>query len=88
MCDIWYNLSNRNNEKFSNNIKVIHKENGGHGYNCNEKNYGYQRGGSYGGGGNSTAIFLIAVIVCSIIGALNELLVALIIVIVGIVLWC
>ena len=60
------------------NIKVIHKENGGHGhsctgygYNCNEKNYGYQRGGSYGGGGNSTAIFLIAVIVCSIIGALK-----------------
>lgn len=56
----------------------------GEGYSWNDNDYGRHSGGSSGGGGgNGTAIFLIAVVVCSIIGAFNELLGALILIVVG-----
>ncbi len=55
----------------------------GEGYSWNNNDYGRYSGGSSGGGGNGTKIFLIAVVVCSIIGAFNELLGALILIIVG-----
>ena len=55
----------------------------GYGYTWNDDDYVGRGGGSSGGGGNGTAIFLIAVVVCSIIGAFNELLGALILIIVG-----
>lgn len=55
----------------------------GQGYSWNDDNYGRHSGGSSGGGGNGTAIFLIAVVLCSIIGAFNELLGALILIVVG-----
>lgn len=58
----------------------------GKGYNWDDKDYGGYQGGS-SSGGNSILILLIAVIVCSIIGVFNELLAALIMVIVGIVLF-
>lgn len=51
--------------------------------NNSNSNSSRHSGGSSGGGGNGTAIFLIAVVVCSIIGAFNELLGALILIIVG-----
>jgi uncharacterized membrane protein len=54
----------------------------GEGYSWNDNNNRYS-GGSSGGGGNGIVIFLIAVVVCSIIGAFNELLGALILIIVG-----
>lgn len=47
----------------------------GQGYSWNDDNYGRHSGGSSGGGsGNGTAIFLIALVICSIIGAFNQLL--------------
>lgn len=55
----------------------------GEGYSWNDNNYGRHSGGSSGGDGNGIKIFLIAVVVCSIIGAFNELLGALILIIVG-----
>lgn len=55
----------------------------GKGYSWNDNDYGRHSGGSSGGGGNGIKIFLIAVVVCSIIGAFNELLGALILIIVG-----
>lgn len=59
----------------------------GEGYSWNDDNYGRHSGGSSGGGGNGTLIFIIALIVCSIIGVFNELLAALIIIIVGFILF-
>lgn len=60
----------------------------GYGCDCDEQSYGhYSGGGSSGGGADGTAIFLIAIVVCSIIGAFNQLLAALIIIIVGFVLF-
>lgn len=58
----------------------------GEGYSWNDNNYGRHGGGSFGGG-NSIAIFLVALVVCCIIGAFNELLAALIFIIVGFVLF-
>ena len=58
----------------------------GYGCDCDEKNYGHYSGGSSSGGSGATAIFLIAVVVCSIIGVFNQLLAALIIIIVGFIL--
>ena len=55
----------------------------GEGYSWDDNNNSRHSGGSGGGGGNGTAIFLIAVVVCSIIGAFNELLGALILIVVG-----
>ena len=55
----------------------------GEGYSWNDNDYGRHSDGSSGGGGNGIKIFLIAVVVCSIIGAFNELLGALILIIVG-----
>lgn len=55
----------------------------GEGYSWNDNNYGRHGGGSSGGGGNGIKIFLIAVVVCSIIGVFNELLGAMILIIVG-----
>lgn len=54
----------------------------GEGYSWDDNNNSRHSGGS-AGGGNGTAIFLIAVVVCSIIGAFNELLGALILIVVG-----
>ena len=53
----------------------------GEGYSWEDNNR--HSGGLSGGGGNGTAIFLIVVVVCSIIGAFNELLGALILIIAG-----
>lgn len=50
----------------------------GEGYSWDDNN-----NSRHSGGGNGTAIFLIAVVVCSIIGAFNELLGALILIVVG-----
>lgn len=58
----------------------------GEGYSWDNNDYGRNSGGSSGGGSNGIAIFLIAVVVCSIIGLFNELLAALILIIVGFVL--
>ena len=58
----------------------------GYGCECDEKNYGHYSGGASLGGGHSTAIFWIMVVVCSIIGAFNELLAVLIAIIVGFIL--
>ncbi|MBU5430913.1 hypothetical protein KQI22_12725 [Kineothrix sp. MSJ-39] len=56
----------------------------GEGYSWDDNNSSMHSGSSSsGGGGNGTAIFLIAVVVCSIIGVFNELLGALILIIVG-----
>ena len=55
----------------------------GYGCNCDEKNYGYHSGGRSGGGGNGGAWAFIAVILIgSIIGAMNELIAAILIVVV------
>lgn len=59
----------------------------GEGYSWDNNDYSGNRGGSSGGGGNGTIIFLIAVVVCSIIGIFNELFAALILIIVGFVLF-
>lgn len=59
----------------------------GQGYSWNDDNYGRNSGGSSGGGGgNGTAIFLIALVICSIIGAFNQLLGGLILLVVGFIL--
>lgn len=55
----------------------------GEGYSWDDNNNSRHSGGSFGGSGNGTAIFLITVVVCSFIGAFNELLGALILIIVG-----
>lgn len=55
----------------------------GEGYSWDDNNNSRHSGGSFGGGGHGTAIFLITVVVCSFIGAFNELLGALILIIVG-----
>ena len=57
----------------------------GEGYSWENKDYGRYQGGSSRGGGKDT-IFLIAAIICFIIGIFNELLAALIIIIVGFIL--
>ncbi len=59
----------------------------GKGYSWNDNDYSSYHGGSSGGGGNGGAKFLIAVIICIIIGLFNELLAALILIIVGFILF-
>lgn len=58
----------------------------GEGYSWDNKDYNMNRGSSSGGGGNGATKFLIAVVICIIIGLFNELLAALILIIVGFIL--
>jgi hypothetical protein len=54
----------------------------GYGCNCDEKRYGSHRGGG-NGNGNSGCVFFVGLIIASIVGAFNQILGALIIVIIG-----
>lgn len=56
------------------------------GYSQVDNDYSRNRGGSFRGGGNGTTKFLIAIGICIIIGLFNELLAALILIIVGFIL--
>lgn len=59
----------------------------GEGYSWNDNDYSRNRGGSSGGSDNDITKFLIAVVICIIIGLFNELLAALILIIVGFILF-
>lgn len=58
----------------------------GEGYSWDDNDYSRNRGSSFRGGGNGTTKFLIAIGICIIIGLFNELLAALILIIVGFIL--
>ena len=58
----------------------------GYGWNCDENNYGYHGSGHRRSGG-ATLGFLLLIIICSAIGAWNELIGALILLVGAFIIW-